>query len=638
MNAMDSSTTAENLSDMAAIELIKTLEARIAKLEGLTTDGSLEDIESERIDQLSNSNTIFQVRKCDVREFKNRFSADDGRYAVDVLVSGVLVQQEEAEELKIRRKLSDYARDKVNSTMSSQRKFSKAEVAAKEANMLVVGQIKVAQKDLWIQRIRFQSPALLAILAKIQDETWSSRQRTYSRPFSTLLYFYPRMKEVLAHLQEKWNRPTDMASPAESIGEHTFEPVDDCPAALAALQCFIDFFEEEILPDCHRFDNLDCHSDISVRFDDLGYLFKAGDNLYRPSDSNGRDYKRIWRAFYIRLPTVSLRLSDSDTHNQRHDQELEGGNDFAFRVGAFYLDFNGEEFVTVAKSFPIAPYAGSRPIISLPIYPLRFAPDAKAHFDAATEAGDRTLHYISERHGTYNAWTVTRTPSGEPIIDAFTGATAQHAEHVNSEVMVDFSEAFHACPDWKPVHQILRRQPVVQEVASDDFSILSWSNANRDKVLGQSNELVPLRTGVSAWQSNQYLRENALLKAISDNHSRGQLTTGAFLGREDRVLLTGRVFAYVFTERKFAQLKAVKLRPSSRNGDVLDSLRIPIEVKEIIQGSIKGHLLQKLAEKQRGDGVQSLDLIQGKGAGLFILLHVRTFCSCPPFLLISGIY
>lgn len=625
MNTIHAPAKDENFTDMAAIELIKTLEARIAKLEGLTVDGS-EDTEGEPIDQLSNSNTIFQVRKCDLREFKNRFSTDDGRHAVDVLVSGALIRQEEAEELKIRAKLSEYARDKVNSTMSSQKKVSRAENAAKEANMMVVRQIQAAQeKDLWIQRIRFQSPALLAILAKIQGETWSSRQRTYSRPFCTLLYFYPRMKEVLSNLQKKWGRDSDIASPAESIGEHSPEPVDDCPAALAALQCFVDFFEEEVFPDCHRFDNLDCHSDVSVRFDDLGYLFRAGDNLYRPSDNNAREDKRIWRAFYVRLPTVSLNSSGNDTQYQHQDQELETNDDFAFRVDAFYLDFNGEEFVTVAKSFSIVPYAGSRPITSLPIYPLRFAADAEARFEVATEAGERALHYISERHGTYNAWTVTRAPSGEPIVDAVTGAIVLHAEHVNSEVMVDFSEAFQACPAWKPVHQVLRRQPVVQEVASDDFSILSWSNANRGKVLGQSNELVPLRTGVSAWQSNQYLHENSLLKAISNSHNHGKLMT-AFLGREDRVLLTGRVFAYVFTERKFAQLNAMKLRPSSRNGDVLNSLRIPDEVKEIIQGSIKGHLLQKVAEKERGDGVQSLDLIQGKGTGLFILLHVSDRC------------
>lgn len=631
MTTIDASTDAASLPDMAAIELIKILEARIAKLEGLTTDGS-EDIESERIDQLSNSNTIFQVRKCDVREFKNRFTPDDSRHAVDVLVSGVLVQQEEAEELKIRQKQAEYSRDKLSSTTSSQRKVSRAEVAAKEANAIVVRQIKTAQeKDLWIHRIRFQSPALLAILAKVQNETWSSRQRTYSRPFCTLLYFYPRMKDVLADLQEKWGRHTDTASPlaAESVAEHFSEPVDDCPAALAALQCFLDFFEKEVLPDCCRFDNLDSHSDVSVRFDDLGYLFKAGDNLHRPTESNARDFKRIWRAFYIRLPTVSLNQSAKDAHL---GQELEATKDFDFQVGAFYLDFNGEEFVTVPKSFSIRPYIGSRPVTSLPIYPLRFIPDAKTRLEAAIEGGQRTLHYISERHCTYNAWTVTRTPSGEPIVDAITGTTVQHAEHVNSEVMVDFSEAFQACPAWKPAFQILRRQPVEQEVASDDFSILSWSNANRDKVLGQSNELIPLRTGVSAWQSNQYLSENALLRKISDNHSRGQLTTGADLRREDLVLLTWRVFAYVFTERKFAQLTAANLSPSSRNGEVLDSLRIPVEVKEVIQGSVRGHLLQKLAEKERGHGVQSLDLIQGKGAGLFILLHVRYLLLFdPPF-------
>lgn len=621
---------------MAANEKIKMLKARLAKLEGLATEGS-EDFDSEAMDELSNSNTIFEVRRCDLREFKNRFSADDGRYAVDVLESGALVQQAENEELKIRKKLAEYAKHRDHSTMAPKRKVSKAELAAKEANTVAAGQIKEAQKkDLWIQRIRIQSPALLAILSKIQNEIWSSRQRTYLRPFSTLLYFHPRMKKVLKKMQKKWGNHEEPASPAVStIGEEVHEPIDDCPAALAALQCYVDLFDNEIMPDGQRFDKLDCNSDISVRFDDLAYLFSAGDNLYRPPDSNvtrgygSRDYKRIWRAYHVRIPTVMLNAASSDIHRKYQDPGLEEGVDVAFTVCTFYLDFNGEEFITVTKSFIIMPFAGSIPITSLPIYPVRFAPNSEDLIQTATRAGESALHYITERHGMYNTWTVTRTPSGEATVDAATGATVQHADHVNGEVMVDFSEAFQACAAWKPVRDILRRQPIVQEVASDEFPILAWSNANRDKLLGESSELIPLRTGVSAWQCNQYLKEDGLLRAIWDNYTRGQLTTSESLRAEDRILLTARVFAYVFTERKFAQLNATKLRPSSRTGDVLESLRIPDKVKDIIQGSIKGHLFQKLVEKQRGEGAHTLDLIQGKGAGLFILLHVRAFCPWP---------
>ncbi|CAN8098925.1 unnamed protein product [Discula destructiva] len=617
---------------MAAAEKIKTLEARLAKLEGVPIEGS-DDIESECVDQLTNSSTIFEVRKCDFRAFKNRFSADDGRCAVDVLVSGALVQQEEIEETKIRDRLSQYARNHYHPTTTSKRKTSKAEAAAKESNMIAVSQIRDVQKhDLWIQRIRIQSPALLAIIAKIQKETWSSRQRTYFRPFSTLLFFYPQMKQALVELQEKWGQYADAASPVTNADmEEVNEPVDNCPAALAALQCYIDFFEKEIVPDSQRFDKLDIASDVFVRFDDLDYLFSPGDDLYRPPDSNvnatrlqgNRDYKRVWRAYFIRGSIVMLKAAKHDAPDKQGNPGLEKGveNEAAFVVRAFYLDFNGEEFITVSKDFPIMPYGGSIPITSLPIYPVRFAPNSAALIRSATEAGNQTLHYISESHGMYNGWTAIRTPSGEAIPDAATGTSVQHAEHINSEVMVDFSEAFQACTAWKPFRKILRRQAVVQEVSSDDYPILSWSNSNRDKLLGESSELVPLRTGVSAWQTKKYLTEDSLLKAIWDNYNRGKLTTSEFLRSEDTLLLTGRVFAYVFTERKFAQLNSAHLKPSGRNGNVLDSLRIPDMVKQVIQGSIQGHLLQKLAEKERGEGTHSFDLIQGKGAGLFILLH-----------------
>jgi SpoVK/Ycf46/Vps4 family AAA+-type ATPase len=53
----------------------------------------------------------------------------------------------------------------------------------------------------------------------------------------------------------------------------------------------------------------------------------------------------------------------------------------------------------------------------------------------------------------------------------------------------------------------------------------------------------------------------------------------------------------------------------------LESLKIPMGVKHAIQGSIRGHFLQKNAERRINKTCSSLDLIQGKGTGLFILLH-----------------
>jgi SpoVK/Ycf46/Vps4 family AAA+-type ATPase len=98
-------------------------------------------------------------------------------------------------------------------------------------------------------------------------------------------------------------------------------------------------------------------------------------------------------------------------------------------------------------------------------------------------------------------------------------------------------------------------------------------------------------------------------------------TGKALLNYEEKILMHCRVFAYVFGERKFAQLDVSKLTPSARNYDALEALKIPTRTKNLIQGSVRGHFLQKEAEGQYGEKGLSLDVIQGKGTGLFILLH-----------------
>jgi hypothetical protein len=120
---------------------------------------------------------------------------------------------------------------------------------------------------------------------------------------------------------------------------------------------------------------------------------------------------------------------------------------------------------------------------------------------------------------------------------------------------------------------------------------------------------------------NKFVLEDPFLAAVSRNHQRGLLTTEQFLGREEKMLMYCRVFAYVFRERKFSQLDVSRLTLSVRNLDALEALRISTHIKKLIQGSVRGHFLQKQAEGGHGEEEMSLDVIQGKGTGLFILLH-----------------
>jgi hypothetical protein len=133
--------------------------------------------------------------------------------------------------------------------------------------------------------------------------------------------------------------------------------------------------------------------------------------------------------------------------------------------------------------------------------------------------------------------------------------------------------------------------------------------------------MLMLYTTTEMWEQNKYVSEDKLLGKMAENDTRGRCTTSEDLRSEDRFLIACRVFAYVFQERKFAQLDITSVAKSSGSRDALDSLRIPQRMKDTIQNSVRGHLLQKAAERQLGEARMTQDIIKGKGTGLFILLY-----------------
>lgn len=426
------------------------------------------------------------------------------------------------------------------------------------------------------------------------------------------------MKRVLRDLESRWGHHLDgVATPASSITnahtpaptdgrvEDSEGPVDNCPEALAAMRCYVKFVDENIIPEYTHWDGLKASDDPKVRFSDLHYLFRTGEPIYRPygTDTSGngdpRDWKRtgkcLWRYYGLRSRDVDYRVCHSDHHKYDVHHDF-GEQDVSFIVKAFYLEYTGEEFCTVATKFAIQPFKGLRRIRSLPVYPLRFGPtDLDKYLADAAELGDRTLEYIDIKHVSYDSWTVTRTPKGDATCDA-NGVEMKHPVYINSDVMVDFNEAFQACPHWKPKRSILKPELVKQLAESDDFSILWWSGPDRAKLKAESVEVVPVRTGVSKWEQNKFVSTDPLLSQISENLAKGQLTTRDYLSPIDKGLIACRVFGYVFQDRKFAQMDIQHMSPPSGFCDALDSLRIPRNVKDLIQRSVRGHLMQKADE------------------------------------------
>jgi hypothetical protein len=449
------------------------------------------------------------------------------------------------------------------------------------------------------------------------------------------------MKKVLKELEERWgsqldgnfvsdeddaNGGTDNDEElmSKSHDDEDEDSVDDSPEALACLRAYVKYIDENIITEYHQFEDQDVSLNVNVRFSDLWYLFRTGEFVYRQVDGelpDRRDFrtgKRIWKTYYVN-PLLE-RMVPTAADDPELKETLVGNENSTFILGCYYVDYTGEDFCVVTQEFKIEQFLGEMPVVALPIYPMRFCQDWNGRLDHAKETGESMIELMKAKHCFYNGWTLTRSDGGDPTTDA-KGVQQIQPEHIYSEVMVDFGEAYQACPYWRPQRASMPQKIADGITVQEDFRIRWWSGADRASLLGETTELSPVKTGVVEKERNKYVSEDPLLVAVGENANRVQQTTEKDLTADAKALLTGRMFAYVFSERKFAQLSVANLRPSPKTGLALDSLKIPDSVKHAIQGSVQGHFLQKTAERNIEQDWVSLDLIHGKGTGLFILLH-----------------
>jgi hypothetical protein len=138
---------------------------------------------SSDIDNLHQTSTIPVARKLNFEGYKNWYTHDDARYAIDVLVgSGSSLEKERRLEVKRRR-----------------RSTKDGPARGKDAGPEEVAPFGL-HDDGQLQRVRIQSPAILSILSKAMGESWPSAPRAFVRPFKPLVYFHDKMKAALEEL------------------------------------------------------------------------------------------------------------------------------------------------------------------------------------------------------------------------------------------------------------------------------------------------------------------------------------------------------------------------------------------------------------------------------------------------------
>ncbi|KAI8629077.1 hypothetical protein F5Y19DRAFT_464696 [Xylariaceae sp. FL1651] len=623
---------------------------------------------------------IPEVRRCNFENFKNRFHGlDEKDYAIEVLMGGAALQGQIRREQASRRK-EELARIRQSYMLA----YNGLKEQPRQQHQLKRDSDDRARRDkraealqaydTEIHRIRIQSQPVLGHLTTLLNETEQrSTPRTFVRPFKSLVYFQPKMKEILATLEEKWADVEDLdETRPEMSGDSTPEEVEiieavndkepalegqskdgdddddtesilsvdsnaedldgimDSVEALRDMRCYVNFIDNEIMPLYKQYDGTAADR---VKFDDLWSLFRVGDLICMPAagETAGR-YHEIWRIYRVELPEPEATYPSSgweffmDELQQNNKKET-------FNIFAYYIDHDGNNYGAVRHTFEIPSFPGERLIESLEVFPIRYRHDHQQLLGTLKNQGRQFQKFLTDRHQSYNAWTLTRNPpfdvsdAEEEILRDEAGEQMRHPEFVESDVIVDLAEAYQKNPDWRPsFHRLTANKGVRCEARDDDMKIQHWFDGGRQSLAYAQPEIVQVADGVEMRQRRENLASDTFLRQRLKGARRYEAQPQALELREseDLVLLPKRMFAYALRERRFVPVNTHFLKPIRRQPGVFENLKILKDYKDIVRGLVASHFQRKALERRYVDMSTegpSQDLIQNKGRGLVVLLH-----------------
>ncbi|KAI0402854.1 hypothetical protein F4802DRAFT_617286 [Xylaria palmicola] len=524
----------------------------------------------------------------------------------------------------------------------------------------------------WIQRIRIQSPAIIAHLTRavnqfpnsgdFQLESEFGHMHTFLRPFTSMMVLLPEMKLALERLEEKWantESPTVTIEPDRSINEKApapdaeegqtispensdekYEPTADYPhagmddqTALEHMRCYVKFMDTTVVP---LYDYFRDTSHKKVRFNDLALLFTPGELIYWPSAGSIMSvpypsFQPVWRVFHSRrtkyggmaIDDIDLCLSDT------------------FHVCCYYIDHDGRSYGVMKSRIDFKCFEGEKTITDLPAYPFRFVENATRRLEEFKLQGELFRSYVKEHHLYYDGWSIPQEllkrseDDSEDVhnyrrrrkrsddtseeryrrqkLEATTKALSS-PEHVESPVIVDFDEAFKRHPEWKTTFRVPKESGVEWSWSHDPYDLSHWTDKTRAQPLYSAQELyMQGDAGIHLWKNDFIQKDVPISSSREDGLNK--------VSDEDLVLLPRRLVGYVLRDRKFLVLDILSLRSLLKQADMFKDLEIDPDHRRIVNSLVKAHFERRKIQKERPLLSLNQDLVYGKGAGLFILLH-----------------
>ncbi|TRX89587.1 hypothetical protein FHL15_009496 [Xylaria flabelliformis] len=570
------------------------------------------------------------VRECTWEQFKNRYPDETETFAIEALLAqDDLVEQIEVDQL---RRLKPEQRKAFESTRRKSRQPR--------------GRRRVESTP--IERVRVNSAIVLGFLSKVTgDGPWVDKPHTFLAPFNLFIHFNDKMEEELRVLEEVYgdsdSRPQSVNGTGSSIEDFEFlgnkelQGMMRSRRAYADMKCYVDFVKTRLIPRRNMYTNADNSRPSKIRYRDLASLFRAGDLVIEPGVSQAenkiRDKRssmvmnttepKLWRVCYVSEDTPAWSVHNLDTPNGELQSQI-GVGDEATHLRLYYIDFDGQRFAPVRGDASIEFFEGEKEITKLPIYPVRFHKDHEYFLRELRERGQRFREIVSSGNPTfsYQGWTLTKDPSGHDI-ESRPGQGATWPENVESDVIVDFNEAFQVNPWWKPAfQQFPEAESFYPTITRDEFPIVEWSDRSRFKEFASREEMVVEYDAVRELEWAKFAETDPFIGQSEASEPLGHLAQT--LTPDDLALLPSRLFVYALRSRSFINADIKYLKPVRDTLNPLESLQLPEKHKVMIQSAVFGHLEKKKVRRRAtllNSEFPDQDVIHGKGRGLAVLLH-----------------
>lgn len=302
------------------------------------------------------------------------------------------------------------------------------------------------------ERIRIHSKEILKVFEKVSGDTFSSRDDPVImiRPFKFLVYYDDPIRQELQRLRAKFGvqtvaidrKATASAPPEESQEEAakgmaaestTKEEPGVVPAptaeadqeaeadnrlsaiALPPLECLVEFIDTEIQQKLKYLASDSCER---ILFTDVWYLFKPGDEVV---DQTRKQAYRVIEVASVAHKAIPPWRNWNDKSSAKADET-------PVKLHCVYVDFDGKNIGPVSRTFQIPRFDGEKAVTSLEVYPLRFVKSnlekKKTFRQELIDRGKMFLDVAGVKHMHYN------------------GLTLDARDEIDSQVVVDFEEAF----------------------------------------------------------------------------------------------------------------------------------------------------------------------------------------------------